>query len=149
MVNTMGFLNKISLESLVKIINHKISIMENYSHSNRIINILSKKVFRIYKIISKSNFKICKKIRIKKGNFKKMMKRARVMMILMNTMRRKIMVKSKIKMKHKMKAGNQNPKNILKEEMKIKKTMINQIQTATLIKMGMHMTHIKTTKGKI
>lgn len=149
MVNTMEFLNKISLESLVKLINHKISIMEIYNHSNRIINILSKKVFRIYKIISKSNFKICKKIRIKKGNFKKMMKRARVMMLLMNTMRRKIMVKSKIKMKHKMKAGNQNPKNILKEEMKIKKTMINQIQTAILIKMGMYMTHIKTTKGII
>lgn len=37
-------------------------------------------------------------------------------------------------MTNKMKAGNQNPIKIMKEVMRIKKTMTNQIQTTIMIK---------------
>lgn len=132
MVNTMGILSKISLELMDKLINHKVSIMVIIIHTNRIINIISKKMLQSNKII-KNNFKICKKIRIKKGNIKKMMKGARVTMLTMKMTKRKLMVK-RMKMTNKMKAGNQNPIKIMKEVMRIKKTMKNQIQKTIMTK---------------
>lgn len=85
--------------------------------------------------IIKNNFKICKKIQIKRDNTKKMMKRARVTILTMKMKIRKLMLK-KMKMTNKMKAGNQNPIKIMKEEMKIKKTKTNQIQTTIMIKIA-------------
>ena len=61
-----------------------------------------------------------------------MMKLARVTMLTIKMMKRKILFQ-KMKKMHK-KAGNQNLTIILKEEMK-KKTVINQIQTIIMIKM--------------
>lgn len=113
--------------------------------SNRLIYFLNKKVFRIYKIISKSNFLIYKKIQIKKGNFKKIMKQVRVMMQQMRTMIRKTMFKSKMKKKYKMKEEIQNPKRTSREETKSKKKMKNQ----KTIMIKMDMTHIKIKKGII
>ena len=125
MVNTTGILNKISLELMAKLINLKVSIMVIIIHTNRIINIISKKMLPSNKII--------KKIRIKKGNIKKTMKGARVTMLTMKMTTRKLMVK-RMKMTNKMKAGNQNPIKIMKEVMRIKKMMTNQIQTTIMTK---------------
>jgi len=61
-----------------------------------------------------------------------MMKLARVTMLTIKMMKRKILFQKMKKMNKK--AGNQNLTIILKEEMK-KKTMINQIQTIIMIKM--------------
>ncbi len=55
MVNTTGILNKISLELMAKLINLKVSIMVIIIHTNRIINIISKKMLPSNKII-KNNF---------------------------------------------------------------------------------------------
>ena len=125
MVNTTVILNKISLELMAKLISLKVSIMVIIIRTNRIINIISKKMLPSNKII--------KKIRIKKGNIKKTMKGARVTMLTMKMTTRKLMVK-RMKMTNKMKAGNQNPIKIMKEVMRIKKMMTNQIQTTIMTK---------------